>query len=174
LTGLGLFATRDIGKRARIVEYKGPRLSERAAERAETRGNRYLFEVSKHVTIDGTARSNVARYANHSCNPNAEAIVFRGRVFIKSLRRIKPGEEITYSYGGDYLRNVIGKSNCKCGRCRRRRARQQREARLAKKMSERRAAKKRATLRTSSRGRKAARPTTRPTTKPTSRRTSRQ
>lgn len=139
LTGLGLFATRDIGKRARIVEYRGPRLSEQVAERAETRGNRYLFEVSKHVTIDGTARSNVARYANHSCNPNAEAIVFRGRVFIKSLRRIKPGEEITYSYGGDYLRNVIGKSNCKCGRCRRRRARHQREARLAKKMRERRA-----------------------------------
>jgi SET domain-containing protein len=161
LTGLGLFATREIKKRARIIEYRGPRLSEQAAERAETRGNRYLFEVSKHVTIDGTTRSNVARYANHSCNPNAEAIVFRGRVFIKSLRRIKPGEEITYSYGGDYLRNVIGKSNCKCGRCRRRRAKQQREARLRKKTRERRAAQQRAATRRTK------------TTKATSRRTSR-
>ena len=161
LTGLGLFATREIKKRARIVEYRGPRLSEPAAERAETRGNRYLFEVSKHITIDGTTRSNVARYANHSCNPNAEAVVFRGRVYIKALRRIRPDEEITYSYGGDYLRNVIGKSNCKCGRCRRRRARLARE---------RRAAKKRAAARASSRGRKAAGKTT----KKTSRRHSRQ
>jgi len=158
LTGLGLFATREIKKRARIVEYKGPRLSEPAAERAETRGNRYLFEVSKHVTIDGTTRANVARYANHSCNPNAEAIVFRGRVFIKSLRRIKPGEEITYSYGGDYLRNVIGKANCKCSRCRRRRAKRARERYAAKQRAERRAA--------ASRRKK--------TTKKTSRRTSRQ
>lgn len=132
LTGLGLFATRDIKKRTRIVEYKGPRLSEKAAERAETRGARYLFEVSKRITIDGTPRANVARYANHSCNPNAEAVVFRGRVFIKALRRIKPGEEITYSYGGDYLRNVIGRSNCQCGRCRRRRARRRRERYAAK------------------------------------------
>lgn len=158
LTGLGLFATREIKKRTRVVEYRGPRLSEQAAERAETRGNRYLFEVSKHVTIDGTTRANVARYANHSCNPNAEAVVFRGRVFIKSLRRIKPGEEITYSYGGDYLRNVIGKGNCKCGRCRRRKARLARERYAAKQRAERRAA--------TSRRKK--------TTKKTSRRTSRQ
>jgi hypothetical protein len=84
--------------------------------------------------------------------------VFRGRVFIKSLRRIKPGEEITYSYGGDYLRNVIGKANCKCSRCRRRRAKRARERYAAKQRAERRAA--------ASRRKK--------TTKKTSRRTSRQ
>jgi hypothetical protein len=130
-TGLGLFATRPIKKRERIVEYTGPRLSEAKATREEVQGNRYLFEISKDITIDGTTRRNVARYANHSCNPNAEAVVFRKRVYIKALRRIKPDEEITYNYGGDYLRNVIGKSNCKCGRCRRRRARKAR-ARYAK------------------------------------------
>lgn len=127
LTGLGLFATRPIKKRERIVEYKGPRMTEKAALRAENSGNRYLFEIDKHITIDGTTRKNIARYANHSCNPNAEAVIFKKRVYIKALRRIKPDEEITYSYGGDYLRNVIGKSNCKCGRCRRRRARKARE-----------------------------------------------
>ena len=122
LTGFGLFATRPIKKYARIVEYKGPILDVEDAERAERRGNRYLYEVSKHRTIDGTARSNIARYANHSCNPNAESVVWRGRVFIKALRNIKPGEEIVYDYGTDYLKNVIGRSNCKCSRCRRRRA----------------------------------------------------
>jgi len=144
ITGFGLFATRPIKKKARITEYKGPILDYETAQRAENRGNRYLFEVSKHRTIDGTPRYNVARYANHSCNPNAEPIVWRGRVFIKSLRNIKPGEEIVYDYGVDYLRNVIGRSNCRCSRCRRRRARKAREARAAKKRIKKRGAKRRA------------------------------
>ena len=132
-TGFGLFATRPIEKKTRIMEYVGPILDHEAAVRAENRGNRYLFEVSKHRTIDGTPRYNVARYANHSCNPNCEPVVWRGRVFITSLRNIKPGEEIVYSYGVDYLRNVIGRSNCQCSRCRRRRARRARELRALKK-----------------------------------------
>lgn len=133
LTGFGLFATRPIEKKTRIMEYKGPILGHEEALRAEARGNRYLFEVSKHRTIDGTPHGNVARYANHSCNPNAEPVIWRGRVFVKTLRDIKPGEEIVYDYGIDYLKNVIGRSNCKCSRCRRRRARRARELRAAKK-----------------------------------------
>ncbi len=138
-TGLGLFATRPIKKKSRIAEYKGPILDQEEAERAERRGNRYLYEVSKNRTIDGTPRSNLARYFNHSCNPNAESVIFHGRVFIKALRDIKPGEEIFYDYGTDYLKNVIGRSRCKCSRCRRRRAKRAREMRALKK---RRAARK--------------------------------
>lgn len=133
LTGFGLFATKAIKKKTRIMEYKGPILGHEEALRAEARGNRYLFEVSKHRTIDGTPHSNIARYTNHSCNPNAEPVIWRGRVFVKTLRDIKPGEEIVYDYGVDYLKNVIGRSNCKCSRCRRRRARRARELRAAKK-----------------------------------------
>ncbi len=132
-TGLGAFASRDLPKNRRIAEYLGPMLSEKEAIQAETRGNRYLFEVDKEHTIDGTSRRNVARYINHSCNPNAEAVYApKRKVFIKTRRRIETGEEITYSYGNDYLNNVIGRSNCKCGRCMRRRARLQREARRKK------------------------------------------
>jgi SET domain-containing protein len=143
MTGLGLFATREIKKKARIVEYKGPRVPNAMAERMERRGNRYLFEINSKVTVDGTPRSNVARYANHSCNPNAEPIIYRKRIFIRALRRIKPGEEITYHYGMDYLRNVIGISNCRCGRCRRRKARKAREARARKKRLAARSARRR-------------------------------
>ena len=133
LTGFGLFATRPIKKNTRLAEYVGPILDVEEAEKAERRGNRYLYEVSKHRTIDGKARSNIARYANHSCNPNCEPVIWRGRVFITTLRNIKPGEEIVYDYGIDYLKNVIGRSNCRCSRCRRRRARKAREARARKK-----------------------------------------
>ncbi len=132
-TGLGLFATRPIKKRGRIVEYKGPLLAAKQAEKAERRGNRYLYEINKRWTIDGASRGNIARYANHSCNPNADTIDVKHRVFIRALRDIKPGEEITYDYGRDYLKNVIGLSNCKCGRCRRRRARRQRDLRALNK-----------------------------------------
>jgi SET domain-containing protein len=129
LTGLGLFATRPIKKRTRLAEYKGPRLKLKDAEKAERRGNRYLYEVNSRWTIDGAARSNIARYFNHSCNPNADTSIRQGRVFIYALRNIKPGEEITYDYGRDYLKNVIGLSRCKCSRCRKRRAKRARELR---------------------------------------------
>ena len=131
MTGLGLFATRPIRKRTRIAEYKGRKLATKEANKIEARGNLYLYEINSRWTIDGTPRSNVARYFNHSCNPNAEIYDVKHRVFIRTLRNIKPGEEITYDYGVDYLKNVIGRSNCKCGRCRRRRARKARERRAA-------------------------------------------
>ena len=117
-TGLGLFATKPIRKRSRIAEYKGPLLTTKAANKIEASGNLYLYEINSRWTIDGTPRSNVARYANHSCNPNAETYDVKHRVFIRALRNIKPGEEIVYDYGIDYLKNVIGRSNCKCSRCR--------------------------------------------------------
>jgi len=140
-TGFGLFATRPIKKRSRIAEYKGPLLTTKQALKAEQRGNRYLYEINSRWTIDGSPRSNIARYFNHSCNPNTETYDVRHRVFVRTLRNIKPGEELTYDYGRDYLKNVIGLSRCKCSRCRKRRTRRavelramrkQREARLAR------------------------------------------
>jgi SET domain-containing protein len=110
-TGLGLFATKAIKKRSRFAEYKGPLLRTKEANKAERSGNRYLYEINSRWTIDGTPRNNVARYANHSCNPNAETTSVKRRVFIYALRAIKPGEEIVYNYGIDYLKNVIGRSN---------------------------------------------------------------
>src|SRR5690242_13326550 len=133
VTGLGLFALRPIRKREKIAEYKGPRIGPKEALQRERRGNRYLYEINPRVTIDGSPRRNIARYANHSCNPNTETYIYGGRVFIRALRRIKADEEITYDYGNDYLKYVIGRSRCRCKRCRRRRARKQRAARAAKK-----------------------------------------
>ena len=127
-TGFGLFATRPIKKNLIIAEYKGPRLTTAEAEKAERRGNRYLYEISKHWTIDGTPHSNVARYFNHSCNPNAESTVWRGRVFIKTLRRIKPGEEITYDYGREYFDIFLKPAGCKCAKCVKRRRKRRRAA----------------------------------------------
>ena len=148
ITGLGLFATKPIRKHSRIAEYRGPLLATKEATKAESGGNRYLYEINKRWTIDGAARSNIARYANHSCNPNADTYNVKLRVFIRALRNIKPGEEIVYDYGVDYLKNVIGRSNCKCSRCRKRRNRRAAELRLkrarkAARLSKARAVKRR-------------------------------
>ncbi len=130
LTGLGLFATRPIKKKSRIAEYKGRRLGIDAALKAEKSGNRYLYEVNSKITIDGAKHGNLARYFNHSCNPNCDTFIRNKRVFIRTLRNIKPEEELTYDYGRDYLKNVIGLENCLCSRCRKRRKKVAAEARL--------------------------------------------
>ena len=128
-TGLGIFATRPIKKRTTISEYRGKMLGIDAALKAEKSGNRYLYEVNSKWTIDGAKRGNIARYFNHSCNPNADTFIRGKRVFIRTIKNIEPGDEICYDYGRDYLKNVIGLENCQCSRCRKRRAKQRAEAR---------------------------------------------
>ncbi len=153
-TGLGLFATRPIKKNSRIVEYKGPLLDTKEANKREQRGSLYLYEVNGRWTIDGSPRNNVARYANHSCNPNADSYSVKLKVFLRALRNIKPGEEIVYDYGIDYLKNVIGRSNCQCSRCVKRRARHAKELRLKRKRRAARLANKRKNRSTKRTGRK--------------------
>ena len=94
-TGLGLFATAPIKKRAFIVEYKGRKLTTEQAEKLEARGNRYLYEINSRWTIDGTTRKNLGRYANHSCRPNAESHRIGHKVFLRAIKNINPGDEIT-------------------------------------------------------------------------------
>jgi SET domain-containing protein len=115
-TGLGLFATDVIEKGTFIIEYLGPRISNEEVQRR--RNTRYLFEVNSRWTIDGSPRWNTARYINHACRPNAEAVVSRGRVRIKAIKRIKPGDEITYNYGKNYFETFIKPMGCKCLACR--------------------------------------------------------
>jgi SET domain-containing protein len=115
-TGLGLFATDVIEKGKFISEYVGPKITNEEVQRR--RNARYLFEVNSRWTIDGSPRWNTARYINHSCLPNAKAVVSRGRIRIMATRRIKPGDEITFSYGKDYFDTFIKPWSCKCLACR--------------------------------------------------------
>lgn len=114
-TGLGLFATELIPKGKRIVEYFGPLVPNEEVERSS---KKYFFGVNKKWSIDGSPRENIARYINHSCRPNAEAFVSdRRRVWIWSMKKIKPGEEITYDYGKEYFEGIIEPMGCKCEKC---------------------------------------------------------
>jgi uncharacterized protein len=128
-TGLGLFATEPIKKRTFIVEYKGRRLTTEQADKLEARGNRFLYEINSRWTIDGTSRKNLGRYANHSCRPNAESHQMNGKIVLRAIKTIHPGDEITYNYGRDYYLNVITPRGCKCVKCREKRREERRQTR---------------------------------------------
>jgi uncharacterized protein len=117
-TGLGLFATTAIKRGVFIVEYSGPRIATREAKaRERTSGVRYMFEVNSRWTVDGSPRSNIGRYANHSCQPNAESAIWKGKVILRAIRAITPGEEITYDYGPEYFELFIKPNGCRCAKC---------------------------------------------------------
>ena len=117
-TGLGLFAVKPIKRGAYIATYRGPLITTEEAERRERQGAKYMFELNKKWTIDGSPRWNMARYINHSCWPNAQPITRKGRIVIVALRDISPGEEITYNYGKEYYDYFIGCGGCRCASCR--------------------------------------------------------
>ena len=112
--GLGLFADGPIPKGVQIVEYWGAPITHEQMEKSRSR---YLFAISARKTIDGSARGNVARYINHSCKPNCEPMIKRGRVFIFSKRAIKLGEELVYNYGKEYFETLIKPHGCRCVKC---------------------------------------------------------
>lgn len=113
--GLGLFADRDFRKGEMVIEYVGDRIP---SSESDSRPNRYLFRVNSKWDIDGSPRWNIARYVNHSCRPNCEAVNRRGRIFIVSTRAIGTGEEFCYDYGQEYVHEYIRPCGCRCAACR--------------------------------------------------------
>ena len=103
--GKGVFAKVRIKKGETIGYYTGEIIRDWHANREPHRSSRYLMWVCKNHWINGVGpRANYTRYINHSDKPNAELIVSTRwkTARIVSLRRIRPGEEIFYSYGDEY------------------------------------------------------------------------
>jgi uncharacterized protein len=103
IQGRGVFATRRIRKGTRLIEYTGERLTPAAANaRYDDDHSEYphvlLFTVDRRTVIDAGVGGNEARYFNHSCAPNCEAVIENRRVYLEALRTIAAGEELTYDY----------------------------------------------------------------------------
>jgi len=108
----GCYTTEPIKNHTRVVEYTGPRISkDQADEKYENSPTTYLFGVGDgSKVIDGHG---IAMFINHSCDPNCETDEIRGRVWIKAIRDIAAGEELTYDYNlydGDE-----DEASCNCG-----------------------------------------------------------
>jgi SET domain-containing protein len=129
-TGLGLFAVTKITRRTTVVVYYGRLISNEEADRRERWYNsRYMFELDKHWTIDGSSRRNLGRYVNHSCDPNAEAVRREKRIVFVASRTIQPGEEITVDYGKEYFDHFLKKPGCRCTSCGKKKKRRKRAKR---------------------------------------------
>lgn len=112
--GLGLFTEDTIERGKFVVEYYGEMLTR---VQADERGGKYLFEINSRKVIDGSPRYNIARYLNHSCRPNCETDIVKGKIYIYAKRNIKEGEELTYDYGKEYVDDFIKPYGCKCAKC---------------------------------------------------------
>ena len=103
IQGKGAFATRRIRAGGRIDEYVGERVSRDEADRryddaSMRRHHTFLFALDDDTVVDAAVRGNDARFINHSCEPNCEAVIEDGRIFIYALKNIQPGVELAYDY----------------------------------------------------------------------------
>ena len=124
IQGRGVFATRDIPRDTRLIEYRGEVISEDEADirypfDEDERHHTFLFRLESGGVIDAGPRGSIAKYINHSCDPNCEAVEEDGRIFIESIRKIRKGEELTYDY--NYIldeRHTVANKRlypCNCG-----------------------------------------------------------
>ncbi|KAL3309259.1 hypothetical protein Ciccas_012193 [Cichlidogyrus casuarinus] len=120
--GRGLYALKSFRKDEFIVEYTGELIRNGVCEARELRYRAqgvdcYMFRVDTHTVIDATYKGNAARFINHSCDPNCYSKVVEKKIIICALRKISPGEELTYDYRfpreNDKLLCNCGADNCR-------------------------------------------------------------
>ena len=124
IQGTGAFATRTIRKGTRIIEYLGQRISWRTADKRYddekmNRHHTFLFTIDDKTVIDAAVKGNDARFINHSCAPNCEAINDRKRIFIEAIKTIPAGTELVYDYqyerSDDHTPEDEKFYKCRCG-----------------------------------------------------------
>ena len=96
--GRGVYAAQFISKGTRIIEYTGERVSWEAAPDDADDPHTFYFGLENGEVINPEIDGNDARWINHSCDPNCEAIEEDDHIFIYAMRNIQPGEELFYDY----------------------------------------------------------------------------
>ncbi|ORY06266.1 SET domain-containing protein [Neocallimastix californiae] len=124
--GYGLKTEKPIKKDELIIEYTGEIMSLKACnERLKTiykdMNSFYFIHYESGKVIDACQKGSVARFANHSCDPNCsmERWVVNGeiRVGLFALRNIEASEELLYDYNfhsfGEQQKCNCGSTNCR-------------------------------------------------------------
>lgn len=101
--GKGVYALVAFDTDERVIEYTGDVITWKEALRRHPHdpsdpNHTFYFHIDDTTVIDGAVNGNIARWINHGCDPNCETEVVDGRVFVKALRPIAPGEELFYDY----------------------------------------------------------------------------
>ena len=122
--GSGVYATSQITKETKIIEYVGELIDKETSEKRGVSQQEkslktgdaavYIFTLSRKYDIDGNVPWNTARLINHSCAPNCEAWIEGRKIFIHALTDISKGEELTFDYGFDV--DCYEDHPCRCGK----------------------------------------------------------
>src|SRR5436309_10812494 len=117
--GRGVYATQFIPEGTRIIEYTGQRVSWEDAPNDENNPHTFNFGLESGEVINPEIGGNEARWINHSCDPNCEAIEEDNRIFVYSICDIEPGQELFYDYAMEIDAPVTKKlqNEFKCNRC---------------------------------------------------------
>jgi len=71
IDGVGAYAAATFGRREKIGELDGVRISLRSAQQiAKTRKRIHIVELNSLVALDASRAVSSLKYVNHSCNPN--------------------------------------------------------------------------------------------------------
>ena len=113
----GLYASCNIKKGTKIIQYKGKIISRKYAEVSPKFDNGkaiYLFNLNEKYDLDGDFKYNTARLINHSCNPNCEVTGTGLKIWVHAIKDIKQDDELSYDYGFSYDKDYE-KYPCTCG-----------------------------------------------------------
>lgn len=112
--GWGVFATAEIPKNKRIVDYAGEKLRTKDSiprqERQLEKGHIWCFEINRAWVRDAEVGGNIARFINHACAPNCYVQIVGDTIWIRAARTIRPGEELSYDYSTDGDKTIP----CRC------------------------------------------------------------
>lgn len=111
--GQGLFASQAIPAGRRVIAYTGEKIDKQESARRKAAGNNYIFRLNYAWDIDGSGLENLARYINHSCDPNCRAEISQETIWIVADRDIQPGQELCFNYGFDLT--DYQRFPCQCG-----------------------------------------------------------
>ncbi|EEF33708.1 histone-lysine N-methyltransferase ASHH1 [Ricinus communis] len=125
--GWGLLADEDIKAGQFIIEYCGEVISWKEAKRRSQAYERqglkdaFIISLNSSESIDATRKGSLARFINHSCQPNCETrkwnVLGEIRVGIFAKQDISIGTELAYDYnfewyGGAKVRCLCGSASC--------------------------------------------------------------
>ncbi len=117
LKGKGLYASKNIKKGTKIINYVGKIITKKYTEVSKKFDNSkpiYLFNLNSKYDLDGDVSWNTARLINHSCSNNCDYEGKGLKVWVVAIKDIKKGDELTCDYGFSFDKD-FKQFPCRCG-----------------------------------------------------------
>ena len=122
--GWGLFCMQDVKKGDFLIEYVGEMITidefkrriQRSIDNKEEQ-NYYYMTMDNNRMLDAGPRGNIARFVNHSCDPNSETQKWTvngdTRIGLFAIEDMPAGTELSFNYQFESMGEI--KKACLCG-----------------------------------------------------------